>query len=70
MILSNIAKNRKIVSKSDITTLTTISTIDSIIDRKVDTFFINIKNKYRIDEDELYDKLYLKVRKMFLEEEK
>jgi len=69
MIWSPISKDRKIVKSNNLTTLTNITTVDTIIDRRVDKFFLDIKNKYSIDEDELYDKLYLKVRKMFLEEE-
>ncbi|RLA73620.1 MAG: hypothetical protein DRG78_22225 [Epsilonproteobacteria bacterium] len=69
MILSSIAKDRKITKSSNLSTLSNIATVDNVINKRVDNFFIDIKDKYRIDEDELYDKLYLKVRKMFLEEE-
>ena len=37
------------------------------IEVRVDTLHSEIMNKYRMEEDEIYDKLYLKVRKLFLE---
>ncbi len=69
MVWSPISKGRKIVKSNNLTTLTNIATVDAIIDKKVNKVAQNIRDKYRIDEDELYEKLYLKVRKMFVEEE-
>ena len=71
MITTNntLFKNRNIRKNIDLPKLRDISQIDKIIDTKVDILFTNIKNKYSISEDEVYDRLYLKVRKMFLEEE-
>jgi len=62
-------KNRKIVKPQQLNKLASISVVNTMIDKKVDNLFENVSNKYRIDDEELYDQLYLKVRKMFLEEE-
>jgi len=37
------------------------------IEVRVDTLYSEISNKYALEETEIYDKLYLKVRKLFLE---
>ncbi len=37
------------------------------IETRVDTLYSDIINKYTCEESEIYDKLYLKVRKLFLE---
>jgi len=37
------------------------------IEVRVDTLYSEIINKYTLEEEEIYDKLYLKVRKLFLE---
>ncbi len=37
------------------------------IETRVDTLYSDIINKYTCEESQLYDKLYLKVRKLFLE---
>ena len=37
------------------------------IEMRVDTLYSEIINKYTFEESEVYDKLYLKVRKLFLE---
>jgi hypothetical protein len=62
-------KNRNIRQEIDLPKLRLISQMDTIIETKVDILYDSIKNKYRINEAEVYDRLYLKVRKMFLEEE-
>ena len=40
---------------------------DDLIKIKVDDISKEIANKYKIEEEKIYDTLYLKVRKMFLE---
>ncbi len=37
------------------------------IEVKVNNFYSDITNKYTCEESEVYDRLYLKVRKLFLE---
>ena len=37
------------------------------IETRVDTLYSDIINKYTFEEAQIYDKLYLKVRKLFLE---
>ncbi len=69
MLKKSLAKDRRVTHNRDITTLTNISSIDRMVEIKVDNFFKQIENKYKIDESDIYDKLYLKVRKMFIEEE-
>lgn len=43
------------------------SSTDDLIKIRVDEISKNIANKYKIEEQKVYDSLYLKVRKMFLE---
>ncbi len=38
-----------------------------LIKTKVDVLYSEISRKYSIEESEVYDKLYMKVRKLFLE---
>ena len=40
---------------------------NNYIDVKVNNFYSDITSKYTCEESEVYDKLYLKVRKLFLE---
>ena len=61
-------KNRNMRKRRDLNKLRVISQVDSIVEKKVDILFSSIKDKYSISEDKVYDRLYLKVRKMFLEE--
>ena len=42
-------------------------TTDDLVKIKVDEIAKELANKYKIEEDKVYDTLYLKVRKMFLE---
>ncbi len=42
----------------------------SMIEEDENSLFEKISNKYKIDEDSTYDTLYLKVRNMFLEEDR
>lgn len=37
------------------------------IDFRVDNLYLDISKKYKLEESDVYDKLYLKVRKLFLE---
>lgn len=62
-------KDHKIVKPQNLHKLTSVSVVTTLIDSRVDDLFESVRNKYRIDEEELYDRLYLKVRKMFIEEE-
>lgn len=39
----------------------------TLITLKVEAMFQEISNKYKIEESQLYDELYLRVRKLFLE---
>lgn len=65
-----IPKNRKIVNTMYLNKLEVISVGEEIIDTKIEFLYQKISQKYKIDEDKIYDSLYLKVRKMFLEEER
>jgi len=65
-----IPKNRKLVNNINLNKLELIAVGEEIIDTKINFLYQKISQKYRIDEDEIYDSLYLKVRKMFLEEER
>lgn len=38
-----------------------------LIEKKVDMLYTEISKKYSVTESEVYDKLYLKVRKLFVE---
>lgn len=40
---------------------------DEYIDIRVDSLYSDITDKYKLEEKEIYDRLYLKVRKLFLE---
>lgn len=40
---------------------------DEYIDVRVDNIYSDITDKYKLEEKEIYDRLYLKVRKLFLE---
>lgn len=62
-------KERKIVKNISLLKLENISQVEGMITASVDGLYEKISQRYRIDEDELYDKLYLKVRQMFIEEE-
>ena len=42
---------------------------DLIIKNKVNSLYNEISDRYIIKEEDIYNKLYLKVRKMFIEEE-
>lgn len=70
MITTNntLFKDRNIKKRVDLNKLRVISQIDSVVEKKIDILFDEIKDKYRINETKVYDRLYLKVRKMFLEE--
>jgi len=70
MITTNntLFKDRNIKKRKDLNTLRVISQIDRVVEKKIDILFDEIKDKYRINETKVYDRLYLKVRKMFLEE--
>ena len=69
MIDQTMLKDRRVVKSTNLSTLTKIGIVDSIITKRVDNLFLDIQNRYKIDESKLYERLYLKVRKMFLEEE-
>jgi len=43
------------------------TTTDDLVKSKVDEITKELANKYKVEEDKVYDTLYLKVRKMFLE---
>ncbi len=63
-------KNRKMVTRNDLTKLSPIATVEPIIESRVDSFFTSMQEKYTVSKEGVYDRLYLKVRKMFLEEER
>ena len=42
---------------------------DMIVKDKINTLYNEISSRYIIREEDIYNKLYLKVRKMFIEEE-
>jgi superoxide dismutase len=63
-------KDRRLVKNQNLSKLQSISTFDTHFEKKVDFVFDKIKDRYTISEEELYEKLYLKVRKMFIEEER
>ena len=62
-------KDRRLVQSQNLSKLVPISMIDFHIQKKVDLAYGRIKDRYTISEEELYEKLSLKVRKMFIEEE-
>jgi len=66
---NSLFKNRHLINRTDLNKLKIISQVNNIVDNKVDLLYDNIKDKYIINEDKVYDRLYLKVRKMFLEED-
>jgi len=66
---NSLFKNRHLVEKKELNRLKIISQVDNIVNSKVDLLYDEIKDKYIINEDKVYDRLYLKVRKMFLEED-
>lgn len=56
------AKQKQLVDKYSIKKDTS-----NYIEVKVNNFYSDITSKYTCEESEVYDKLYLKVRKLFLE---
>ncbi len=66
---NSLFKNRHLINRADLNKLKIISQVNNIVDNKVDLLYDNIKDRYIINEDKVYDRLYLKVRKMFLEED-
>jgi hypothetical protein len=40
------------------------------IQKRVNELYNEISDRYKVKEEEIYEKLYLKVRKMFLEEDR
>lgn len=64
----NFIKNRKLAQNANLAKLAPIASIDTIIEKRIDKKMAMLKDKYAVKESDLYDTLYLKVRKMFLEE--
>ena len=64
--------DKPLVESQDITKLKNINSFQKsdIIKKRVDILYSEISNRYKIDEREIYNALYLKVRKMFLEEDR
>ena len=71
MITTNnsLFKDRVLVKKVDLNKLKIISQVNDMVETKVDLLYDDIKERYIVNEDKVYDRLYLKVRKMFLEED-
>jgi hypothetical protein len=44
-----------------------VKKVDEYIEVRVDNLYTDITGKYKLEEKEIYDRLYLKVRKLFLE---
>lgn len=60
-------KNKHKSNQKIIASKYNIKRADQYIDIRVDNLYLDISKKYKLEESEVYDKLYLKVRKLFLE---
>ncbi len=62
--------NEPLVKRSNLSKIKNINSFnkDIWIKREVNNLYEEISQKYIIKEEEIYQKLYLKVRKLFLEE--
>ncbi len=62
--------NEPLVKRSNLSKINNINSFnkDILIKREVNNLYEEISQKYIIKEEEIYQKLYLKVRKLFLEE--
>lgn len=61
-------KNQYKSSQKEITSkYNNVKRVDEYIEVRVDNLYTDITSKYKLEEKEIYDRLYLKVRKLFLE---
>lgn len=60
-------KNQYKSSQKVIASKYNVKKVDEYIEVRVDNLYTDITSKYKLEEKEIYDRLYLKVRKLFLE---
>jgi len=63
--------DKPLVKHPNLSKFKNINTLDTdtIIKDRVHNLYNSISNKYIIKEEEIYNKLYLKVKRMFIEED-